>query len=382
MKVYEVYDNNDDYYIVTELCKGAELFDWMVENGIFSENLAAKYIWEIVSAIYHCHLAGIVHRDIKPENLLFVSTEKNARLKVIDFGISKKIVPGQVLNSLSGTIYYIAPEVVEGYYDEKCDIWSCGVVLYIMLSGHLPFDGKTNEEVIERIMHGNVNFDLPEFEHVSSEAKRLVRSMLTLGSRRRPSAEEVLNDKWVQKHITSLHENRTLASSALSNLKSFRLNCKVRTALLSYLVSNISSSKEQDELILVFQAIDKNGDGKISMEELRASYDSIGLGVDNVEEIMKSCDVDRNGYIDFTEFCIAAQNWEMQISKSQIEKLFNMYDQDSSGSLTVQEMKSYLGPQLSGELIECIAEADKDGSGTVDLAEFKEFIFDKLNKQN
>lgn len=366
---------------MTELCKGAELFDWMVENGTFSENLAAKYMWEIVSAIHHCHKAGIVHRDIKPENLLFESREPNARLKVIDFGISKKIVPGQVLSSLSGTIYYIAPEVIEGFYDEKCDIWSCGVVLYIMLSGTLPFDGKTNQEVIERIMQGKVNFKLHEFEGISSEAKHLISRMLTLEARRRPSAEEVLNDPWIQKHVTSLDQTRSVASSALSNLHSFRLNCKVRTALLSYIVSNISESKELDELIRVFQAMDKNGDGKLSIDELKSSYDILGIGVDDVEEIMRRCDVDKNGYIDFTEFCIAAQNWEVQITKTQIEKLFNMYDKDSSGTLTIEEMKNYLGPHLSAELIRCLKEADKDESGEMDLAEFKEFIFNKLNRQ-
>ena len=136
--IYEVILEDNKLHIVTELCTGGELFDRIIDSGHFSENQAAKIMFDVIKAVMYCHKFGIVHRDLKPENLLFETKELDALIKVIDFGTSKKIKPNTKLRTLMGTVryiqaYYIAPEVLLGYYDEKCDIWSCGVILYILL---------------------------------------------------------------------------------------------------------------------------------------------------------------------------------------------------------------------------------------------------------
>lgn len=149
IKIFEIYTDDKRYYIVTELCKGGELFDEILKKeGGFTEKEAAVIIKQILQAIAYCHDLKIVHRDIKPENVL-VDTELNNTLKIIDFGISIKMKDNEKLSDVKGTSYYIAPEVFEKNYNEKCDVWSIGVIMYILLAGEPPFNGK-DDKVIER----------------------------------------------------------------------------------------------------------------------------------------------------------------------------------------------------------------------------------------
>ena len=158
IRVYEVYKNKAKIFIVTELCTGGELFDRIKELTRFTENQAAKYMLEIVSAVKHCHQHGIVHRDLKPENLLFENDSPEAKLKLIDFGTSQFFTKERKMRRLIGTYYYMAPEIFAGEYDEKCDVWSLGIILYIMLCGHPPFTGGTDEEITSRIQNAPLYF--------------------------------------------------------------------------------------------------------------------------------------------------------------------------------------------------------------------------------
>lgn len=368
-----------EYYVVTELCRGQELFDRIVGKGHISENLAALYTWQILSALNHCHQKGVIHRDIKPENLLFESNEESARLKVTGFSICKKVEQGESINSFSGNLFYVAPEVIEGKYDSKCDIWSCGVVLSTMLIGNLPFYGNSDKEIIHKILNENVNFELEGWNHVSEQAKELVRKMLIKDPKLRPSAEEILKDEWVQNYSQYFTQNKTVADSALRNLKAFRAQTKIKSSILNFIISHMSSTKELDELTKIFQSMDINGDGKLSKDELTVGFETLGLGnSDTVQEIMNTCDFDGSGFVDFTEFCVAAKNWENYMSKKKIEQLFNLHDRDSSGSIDLQEFQQMLGHELSEDYIKLIKEADTDGNGVVDLNEFKYFILNKL----
>ena len=135
------------------------------------------------------HKHNIVHRDLKPENLLLDSKEKNASLKVIDFGTSRKFVRNIKMTKLLGTPYYIAPEVLNSNYDEKCDVWSCGVILYILLCGYPPFSGKSIDEILKKIRIGKFTFEPNDWCHVSIEARNLISSMLVVDPRKRLSAE-------------------------------------------------------------------------------------------------------------------------------------------------------------------------------------------------
>lgn len=159
IKVLEVFETSKAYHIVTELCTGGELFDRIIASKHFSENLAAYYMHQIVSAVAYCHERGIVHRDLKPENLLLENDSQEAMIKVIDFGTSCKVNPALPFSSITGTPYYIAPEVLLGKYNEKCDIWSCGVILFILLCGSPPFPGRNDREILDKVASGAFTFD-------------------------------------------------------------------------------------------------------------------------------------------------------------------------------------------------------------------------------
>lgn len=150
VRLLEYYQDADYFYLVTEYCEGGELFDQIINCGVFTEKMAAEIIRQILSAVVYCHTNKIVHRDLKPENLLLEYSNKTFEegniVKVIDFGTSvEHLNPSEKLKARLGTAYYIAPEVLRGEYDEKCDVWSCGVILYIFLCGYPPFNGENDQ---------------------------------------------------------------------------------------------------------------------------------------------------------------------------------------------------------------------------------------------
>lgn len=165
----------------------------------FSERIAIRIIKQIVSAVLYCHLNGIVHRDIKSDNILFLNQDINSPIKLIDFGISVKFEKDTKLKEKTGTVLYIAPEVILGSYDEKCDIWSIGVLMYMILCGAPPFNGKSRKDIMEKIKKGKYAFSSPIWSVISSEAKDLITQMLTLDPSQRPSCREVLNHAWFSK---------------------------------------------------------------------------------------------------------------------------------------------------------------------------------------
>jgi len=223
VKLYEFYINAKYYYLVTELVEGGELFDEMQRRKTFNEERAAEIISQLLSAIVYCHERGIVHRDLKPENILMSLTKEGRyRIKIIDFGTAQSFKKNARLRSALGTPYYIAPEVLLMNYNEKCDVWSCGVILYILLSGTLPFYGETNTEILAAVKRATFTFYSPTWNDISAEAKELVTKMLAFPSSRRISAHKAYMHKWITKRKFNKLNPET-ADTLLSNLRSFQV---------------------------------------------------------------------------------------------------------------------------------------------------------------
>lgn len=202
VKLYEFFEDDENFYIIQEFCSGGQLFEAILKKKTFSENEAADIMTQLLSAIAHCHQRKIVHRDVKPENLLIdkmdhVDQEKLI-VKVIDFGISTHFTPDQKLTLSIGTPYYVAPEVIEGQYNEKCDVWSCGVILYILLCGYPPFYGRDANSIYNKILKGEFSFNSKEWSSVSKAAKDLIKKMLQKLPTNRVSASEALSDAWIK----------------------------------------------------------------------------------------------------------------------------------------------------------------------------------------
>lgn len=224
IKIYQVIHEDSQLHIVTELCTGGELIELLIQKGTLSEVEAAEYMFQIISAVNYLHLNNIVHRDIKPENLLLTSTSPNSSLKLIDFGTSLICDPLKKLSQVAGTPYYIAPEILKGTYDEKCDIWSCGVILYMMLSGTIPFQGEDREELFSNILLGTFTTEGKAWREVSQKAKDLVHLMLTFDPSARPSAKAVLGNQWIKNRDACSRSPRPVfALKSMKNIARFHV---------------------------------------------------------------------------------------------------------------------------------------------------------------
>ena len=198
LKMFETFEDNQYIYLVTELCEGGELFDKVSDDGFLSEAESLDIFRQLVSALNYLHSQEIVHRDIKPENIMFLTKSKNSPIKLIDFGSAtaySKTQPNS-LKGKSGTAEYMAPEVITGMYDNRCDMWSAGVILYLMIAGCPPFDAETDAEVEALIRKMQYSFNHSHLYNMSQNLKNLISSLLT-DSKNRLSWDLVMRHPWM-----------------------------------------------------------------------------------------------------------------------------------------------------------------------------------------
>ena len=331
MKIYEYYEDDRYFYIISELCKGGELFERIVDQIRLEENEAAEIMRQILSAVAYCHKNNIVHRDLKPENIIYATTDYNSALKIVDFGTSACFKENEVLSQKFGTPYYIAPEVIKKSYDNKCDIWSCGVILYVLLSGKPPFSGEDEKEIMAKVSLGVYKLEGPSWEGVSNEAKEFVCQLMTFDPKNRPDAETALSNHWLCffKEANKVFINKKSAQLALDNLRKFRVKNKLQHAIWIFLVQNLSTDEEHKKLLELFESLDKDGNGMLNKEELIQGYQNMLNAADAakaVERIMQIVDINKSGSIDYMEFVMASVNRKKLLSKKVLEKAFKMID--------------------------------------------------------
>ena len=382
MQLYEVYNDKTNFYIVSEFCQGGELFDAISKKGNFNENEASKIMKQVLSAITYSYQNNIVHRDLKPENILLEDKGNDSIIKIIDWGCAKNFNKNEKLTNKDGTPYYIAPEVIEGNYDEKCDIWSCGVILYIMLCGYPPFDGESEEEILDKVKKGSFEFPKEEWKNISKDAIDLIEKMLTFESNKRISALECLRHNWFIKNKNKGISDKKTAKNIISNMKKFKRGKKLEQASIAFIVNQLISKDERKELIKQFQDWDTNGDGVLSRDEIIEGYRKTYGAVDEneIDNIMKSIDLDGNGVIDYNEFLSCAFNRDKIMSKDNLELTFKAFDTDGSGKISADElmnvfMKGDKNGNLNKEIFEkMVKDADQNGDGEISFDEFKNIM--------
>ena len=396
LKIFEFYSDKNSYSIVTELCSGGELFQEIVDKGPFNESYSAYVMFQILSAINYCHNMKVIHRDLKPENILIVDRDKNnyPRIKICDFGTSKMFEKGAVQKKLVGSSYYIAPEVLKKRYDEKCDIWSCGVILYILLSGRPPFGGDTDKEIMDNVTMGKYDLQTNPFDKVSKSCKDLIQKLLIMEPKKRISAQDALNHPWFKenksKELFNQIKDESTLKKLLSNLKSYKRESIIQETALAYLVHNFPQMRDVINACKLFNQIDVNGDGKITKEELlkglQGKMKSPTLAKD-VDEIYKNIDMDNNGYIEYEEFVRAAVSKEKFLSEGVLRYAFRYFDKDNSGEITIDEIEEVFKESISDKtkihdsLQQIINEVDANGDGVIDFNEFVFIMKKMLNKK-
>lgn len=380
IKLYEIFESSHSFYLVMEKCEGGEVFDKIIEHinskKMYTEQDAAVMFLQMMSAIEYCHNHGICHRDLKPENLLYLykGKEENNPIKVIDFGLSQIIPENKKLKSKVGTAYYVSPEILEGNYSEKCDIWSAGVILYIFLSGDPPFNGPSDHVIYSKIKEQKFNFPEPKWSYVSDEAKDLIRHMLT-PEKNRYSAKEVLSHPWLDKAKTSNLENIPFNIDKFQEYYSF---CSLKKLILTVIASKLSE-KEIGELKETFTTIDKNNDGQINYNEFRNCIMKYKSDTDeeNIQKMYEAMDRDKNGKIDYTEFIAATLDKHIYLKEEKLYEAFAQFDLNNDGFITKEELMKVLKLQSdqTPNVEALIKQADTNGDGKIDYKEFVRLMY-------
>ncbi len=205
IRVYQIFENVTKCYMVQQYVSGGEMFDRIIEKDHFSEIEAVDVLKQILSALHYLHSCGIVHRDIKPENLLYKTKSADSPIMLADFGLAKVLAQGQEMHTMCGTPGYVAPEILSGKagYTSACDIWSVGVVAYIILCGFPPFYDESTPALVQQITSGRYEFPSPWWDAVSENAKSFVRHLLNTDPVARPSAEQALAHPWMTAEASS-----------------------------------------------------------------------------------------------------------------------------------------------------------------------------------
>jgi len=322
--------------IAFELLTGGELLKKLYENGRVPEERAVEYVRQILSGVAYCHSKQIMHRDLKPENIVFESTAANSMVKIVDFGTCREFAIKDKASPAVGTKIYIAPEVSYGKYDEKCDVWSCGVIAYLLLTADLPnkWGNQTMEDkVLEKSM---------DLSHISSAARSFLLKSLALEPIRRASASDLLTHPWLLKSKTSFTcpETEALQRFTMFHVWSRQTESKLKQAALMYIATQVMSVQETESLRHLFVEMDEDRDGKLSPAEVGRMIDRAKLlfRVD-ISTIMSESDFDHSGFIDYTEFLTAATDWKRVLSNYHIEAVFKAFDRDHSSKIELGDIQ-------------------------------------------
>jgi calcium-dependent protein kinase len=410
LKLLEFFNSAPTYYLVTEYLDGGELFDHITDSGPFDEQYVSVLIHQILSALNYCHKMHLIHRDLKPENIIFEDITKkrlntnsfyfktcNLQIKIVDFGCAKIFSHKIKENEKVGSHLYHAPEVISGIgYDEKCDLWSVGILMHMLLTGLHAFLGKSEEEIISNISKNN-RIENKLYNKLSSEAKDLINSLLETKPGKRPTAEQALNHKWFKVNESKEHANflsSIKVKKLFENIKAHERFNILQDAALGFLVHQHANAQGVVDARKLFSLIDRDNSGKITkkefLEHLQEYFKSIGEDIENlkeeVETTFSSLDANSNGTIEYNEFLRAAVDKEELLNNEHLLlSTFHFFDKDRSGNIDVNELHHMFGEDSRNvkEFLEKILhEIDVNGDDRINFMEFSLMMKSILNSSN
>ena len=380
VQFFNAFEDDSYVYIVMELCEGGELLDRILakKDSRYTEKDAAVVVRQMLKVAAECHLHGLVHRDMKPENFLFKSTKEDSPLKATDFGLSDFIKPGKRFQDIVGSAYYVAPEVLKRKSGPESDVWSIGVITYILLCGRRPFWDKTEDGIFKEVLRNKPDFRRKPWPTISNAAKDFVKKLLVKDPRARYTAAQALSHPWVREGGEALEI--PIDISVLNNMRQFVKYSRLKQFALRALASTLNEG-ELSDLKDQFDAIDVDKNGSISLEEMRqalAKDQPWKLKESRVLEILQAIDSNTDGLVDFTEF-VAATLHVHQLEEHDSDKwqqrsqaAFEKFDLDKDGYITPDELRMHTG--LRGSIDPLLEEADIDKDGKISLPEFRRLL--------
>ncbi|CAE8644893.1 unnamed protein product [Polarella glacialis] len=377
--LYEIFEDERNLYLVMELCAGGCLHQRVRSSGHLREADAAVAMRQIFRAVFYLHRSHICHRDLKAENILLSTSASLAKtlLKVSDFGLSCTFRPKQYLLQRVGTLTHMSPEVLEKKYNQSCDIWACGIILYFLLSSDVPFQDEA------QILRGRVSYSSKAWWDASQDVVAFLGRLLVKAARRQ-SAEQALQDQWFEKCLPATVEP-VLRFTLLDDLRTYRELNKFKRAALSTVASmldeaHISESRD------IFASLDTDGDGLLSVAELEERLRKISLdkamhrayGRREIERIFQDMDDVGAPLKDFsyTEFLAATFNRAECLTEAVCREVFNALDKTQDGIIDFKELVSgnMLGHIPVEELQQTLEELDQNGDSMIDFPEFMQMM--------
>ena len=405
VKFYETYHDNKYFHIVTELCRGNNLDKRLKKmKGRMKEEHAKIIILKILHAINYCHSNGVVHRDLKPENIVFESpnngdsdsndyedeeenSENYFNIKICDFGLSALKKNTDKLHTILGTPYYMAPEVLKGDYNEKCDIWSIGAITYYLITDTEPFKGDTNNQIFSRILFTEPDYSPSKFRNTSQILIDFLKKCFLKDPSTRPTAREALSHPWFETIFKKIHSPKFIDENIFYNISTTKKFSELKRLIMRYVVDNMGHS-ELNIYKKAFLAFDKDNNGVITPDELKrlfAVYHK-NLSEIQIKNIMSVSD-ERNDFLTYHEFIIICLQVDEFLSPIKLLDAFLFFDVDNNNEIDDDDL--YLALLRWGKDI-----IDKDSIekiiflGTkkkytkLDLKAFVEIFEDEINVED
>mmetsp|Transcript_32777 Transcript_32777/g.87990 ORF Transcript_32777/g.87990 Transcript_32777/m.87990 type:complete len:570 (-) Transcript_32777:44-1753(-) len=368
-RLVDVYETEEYIYLVMECMEGGELFDRVTELKRFSERDAANTTWQMLLALNYIHSRNIVHRDLKLENFLY-DKKGSDHLKLIDFGFSKIHEHNIMMQVSCGTLSYVAPEVLNGAYTKQCDLWSLGVIVFVLLAGYMPFSGSKQVQS-EKIRQGLYTMKPERWKHVSEEATGFSRALLCVDPEQRLTAAKALEHPWVsdRDHVPSLDMHVVQALRDFGAASKFRRCC---LNMMAWSLSNEDCAKVRSHFI----AMDTNRQGTITICELRSVMtEKFQIPDEETKAIFETMDSTKDDLIHYSDFLAAMVSTRIALHDDLLRAAFRKFDTDSSGYITVDNLNHVLGGNIAPEdLQRLLSEADILQDGRISYPEFVAYL--------
>ena len=386
VKIIEFYGTEDAYYIINEYCSGGELFDKVKTD--LSETQISVIFKQILSGLSYLHSNNIVHRDLKLENILIsdkeyveMTGEDYFDIKIIDFGNARIFDKTLSTDSIVGSSYYIAPEVFQKKYNKQCDLWSAGVILYILIVGSPPFDGVSEKRIFSSIKTGVFDKNNKRWNEASFEVKDLISKLLVYDPNKRLTANEAMEHPWFKKtnsNILYYNIPKYEIFQCIQNILSYNINSKFEELVLAYIVHNLPDNKETKTAIKLFKLVNANGNGKMKKDELKNTLLNFVSEqyLSNFDQIFNSLDGKNHGDIEYDEFLRAALDRKKLLTDDNLKYAFHFFDKENNGFITKDQLKLFFdNPSMDEQLFTRFFEdIDINKDGKIDFQEFKNMM--------
>lgn len=398
IKIFEVFYYRQNVYLVEEYLSGGDLWSKISKMDHLSEKVSLMIIYQILTAIHYLHTNNIVHGDLKLENVMIESLSKRHRatviladdslinqfdIKIIDFGCSSIFYKDKPLTKLVGTVYYLAPEVILGSYNNKCDIWSIGVILYILVSGRFPFDGETTDDITEKIVNYKYNLNGNEFESLGKNTLDLLAKLLEPDPYQRITAHQALNHPCFSSLKTmrsnSQKQEDICIKEAIANFKHLNHRIIFQKAIIKYISHHLVSKEEVNKIRSIYKGFDQNGDGYLTFDELCEGFRRVGIVVNEIEfkENFDSLDPQEKGVIEYEEFISVFMDKSKILEEKNLQAAFSLFDTEKQGTIsrksiqTIFQQNKYFKESTTQLIIDQLSFNDNN---IISFEEFKQLM--------